>query len=373
MNQQELIQYLSSRTKRQSTEDAIAALSTLANIKDRLPTQEERDKLLLFPGWGPIADLFTDARLPVWQDTCRNYIQKSVPPDHLKTGQRVILNQFPTDPRLIQALWNLAIALNFRSGTIMEPGCHIGLFAELAPPIRDLKIVGVDIDPTSLAIARLLHPQHKFFLKDLTRFIYPAGAIDLVIGNLPFTDGVFYQHPKFKGQFNLASMIMLRAIELFLKPGGLVILITGTGVLDGVGTDRGFQNFRAYLDKQAVFLGAARLPMAALASAGTDVCSDILVLQKRFGKGDDRASESFIQTQAFDAIVSDKSGRPVRLNEYYLEHPEYLLGVPALDKTTGDRFALEWRGERSFLEALAQVLDDIAVMKQCELENASIS
>ena len=368
---EELIRYLTTRSHRQRVGDAIAAVETLREISlsRKIPTPEQRLVLLKFPGFGSIPSLFTQTQTTVWEQNAREDFKKLLTPDEYHSARKTTLNQHQTDPRVIRLLWQTMQQLGFKGGKVFDPGCSVGWMSEFMPSElrHSTTMVGVEIDGLCARIAKQLHPQNAIFNRAIQEFSYPVRSLDGCVANPPFGDGVFSTYNGMGFKIGLANWVLAKTLDL-LKPGALLVAIVGTGVLDGVMVDRSYLKFRQWVDTQAVFLGAVRLPMQAFSAiANTDVGCDILIMQKRYSAADNRVSEPFIQVHPFDGINAVESGLPVHLNEYYWKHPEHLVGKPDLCKLTRDRFATRWdmkADEAALYAAIERALDDIVLMKE---------
>lgn len=369
MNQQ-LIHHLTTRTYRQMVEDAITALQLKEQLIQfaLLPDPDQRSTLLSYPGTGAIPNLFTDKDLPAWEASARTELRHLLPTSCYLQARSAILNQHHTDPRLVPIIWNALSALGFVGGSVLDPGCSIGMFEEFMPAnLRGrVRVIGVEPDSNTAEIFRLLHPLHIQRLTTIQQYLQPHNVLDAAIGNPAFSDGVFETYNKSSFRVSLASYIICKSIDL-LKPGGLLAMIVGTGVLDSVGNNDHQTTFRKWVNHRAVFLGSVRVPMGTFVPiCRCHTSADIIFFQKRVA-GDKRQSEPFIQSQLYPDIVSVKTGDPVRLNEFYQAYPEYLLGTPALCKLTGDRFALAWEGDDASLFETIQGAVNQLIQKQASV------
>ena len=362
-----LIETLSKRThgdRLRDTEAAIALMAQLQAEKHR-PTQQEKETLAKFAGFGPIASVFEELRELKGQELrAHTTIKKALSEDWYRRGRRSIDSAYYTPPEVIPLLWDFALKAMKpeKKIRVLEPGCGIGNFALYAPDV-DVDMVGVELEPTSAAIAKLLGWgqvfNRDFVSTDPRRgFMCGDNQFHLAIGNVPFVDGMKDGWGKFRPKVELHARVFLRLLDL-VKPGGFIVAITSTGTLDSWGAKGEYNAFRQFCDRRAIFHGAVRLPQGAFKGAyQTEVCSDIIVLQRRTPDNHMLLGEAWIDVEP-SAIASDKTGNPTRLNEYFIAHPEQMLGVLALDKLTGDRAVVVGEEGQDTLVLLKQALNRI--------------
>jgi len=362
-----LIETLSKRTHGDRLRDTEAAIALMAILQSeqRRPSQQEKETLAKFAGFGPIASVFEELRELTGQELrAHNTIKAALSDDWYRRGRRSIDSSYYTPPEVIPLLWDFALkALKpEKKIRVLEPGCGIGNFALYAPDIEK-DMVGVELEPTSAAIAKLLGWgqvfNRDFVSTDRQRgFMCGDNQFDLAIGNVPFVDGMKDGWGKFRPKVELHARVFLRLLDL-VKPGGFIVAITSTGTLDSWGAKGEYKAFRQFCDRRAIFHGAVRLPQGAFKGAyQTEVCSDIIVLQRRTPDNHMLLGEAWIDVEPC-AIASDKTGNPTRLNEYFVAHPEQMLGVLALDKLTGDKAVVVGEEGQDTLALLKQALDRI--------------
>lgn len=360
-----LIEYLSKRTHGQRLNDTVLAIALMVDLQatNRTPTQEDKETLAKFAGFGPVASVFEDLRSLKGQELlAHDAIKASLSEDWYCRGRMSINSAYYTPPKVIPLIWDFALKALQPTGKIrvIEPGCGIGNFALYAPDIEK-EMVGVELEPTSAAIAKLLG-WGKIFNRDFVStdprlgFMCGDNAFDLAIGNVPFV-GSKGSWGKFKSRVELHARIFLRLLDL-VKPGGFIVAITSTGTLDSVGSMGEYRAFREFCDRRAIFHGAVRIPQGAFKGAyQTEVCSDIIVLQKRAVPNANDPGR-WIATERCG--VTDTEGYPTKINEYFVEHPEQMLGDLALDKLTGSKAVVVAKPEHDTLTLLTQALDAIA-------------
>nr|MDA8253330.1 lactate dehydrogenase [Rhodospirillales bacterium] len=318
--------------------DNIAAitLSKALEQSGRAPTPDEQARLLRFVGFGATELAQTCFRRPGedafrsgWQDLGAA-LEAAVTAEEYAALQRATQYAHYTPETIIRALWRAAGRLGFAGGRVLEPGMGTGLFFALLPaPLREAcRLTGIEYDPVTARIARLVHPAARVRCEDYTRSTV-AGRFDLVIGNPPFSDRVVRADPTTRSLgLRLHDYFIARSIAR-LRPGGLALFVTSTGTMDKGGTAA-----REHIAGMADLVGAVRLPESSLrASAGTDVVIDVLVFQRR-GPGHSPAGAAWIDLAPVAAAADDDgdaAGSPgIQVNRYFTEHPEMVLGDHAL-------------------------------------------
>ncbi|HTU58301.1 MAG TPA: methyltransferase domain-containing protein, partial [Polyangiales bacterium] len=318
---------LTGRTGR--TAGNLAALRTLRELQReaRPATEAERDMLTGWSGWGALPSVFDD-NPPERFKVVQKLLHEQLSATELEAAKRSTLNAHYTDPRYVRAIWDAVEQLGFQEGRVLEPGCGSGNFLELAPPRAQM--VGVELDPTSAAIAAALHPGAQIHAESFAESRFAEGTFDLVIGNVPFGDVVLHDKRHNASGHSIHNHFIVKSLQL-TKPGGLVALITSRYTLDAANPAA-----RREMAELADLVGAVRLPTGAHhRQAGTDVVTDVLILRRR-EPGRDRAGEVFERSVP---IVGRTDLESLRINEYYSAHPDRVLGE--LQATQGDRGRLE--------------------------------
>jgi N12 class adenine-specific DNA methylase/adenine-specific DNA methylase len=323
--------------------DNIAAitLSKALEQSGRAPTPGEQAQLLRFVGFGATELAQTcfrrpgeDAFRPGWQEIGAA-LEAAVTAEEYAALQRATQYAHYTPETIIRGLWRAAGRLGFTGGRVLEPGMGTGLFFALLPmALRETcQLTGIEYDPVTARIARLVHPAARVCCEDYTRSTV-AGRFDLVIGNPPFSDRVVRADPATRSLgLRLHDYFIARSIAR-LRPGGLALFVTSTGTMDKAGTAA-----REHIAAMADLVGAVRLPEGSLrASAGTDVVIDVLVFQRREpGQSPAGAAgaagatgAAWIDLAPVAAAADDDedaAGSPgIQVNRYFTEHPEMVLG-----------------------------------------------
>ena len=243
------------------------------------PTPDDLVALQGWAGWGPMAPAFSPARRGSWQEIGER-LEWLLPPGQLREAEQATPNAFYTPPGLAAGCWQILRGLGFGGGRILEPGCGAGAFLAAAPADIEAAWVGVERDPVTARIAQLLHPAAQIINEPLQNAALPAHSMDAVIGNVPFSEAPVYDPtaPKDVAR-SLHNYCIWRSVRC-LRPGGVAVLITSRYTMDA--RDDGA---RRAIAVEADLVGAIRLPGDALASGGTEVVADILVLRRRSRDG----------------------------------------------------------------------------------------
>ena len=319
---------------------AAIRLSKVLEQSGRAPTPEEQAQLLRFIGFGA-TDLAQNCFRRPGEDAFRSgwqeigaALEAAVTAEEYAALQRATQYAHYTPETLIRALWGAAQRLGFTGGRVLEPGMGTGLFFALLPPAlcETCRLTGIEYDPVTARIARLVHPEARVRCEDYTRSPL-AGGFDLAIGNPPFSDRIVRADPATRAlRLRLHDYFIARSIAR-LRPGGLALFVTSTGTMDKAGTAA-----REHIAAMADLVGAVRLPEGSLrASAGTDVVIDVLVFQRR-EPGRSPAGTAWIDLAPVEAAAADDEADDadipvspgVQVNRYFAEHPEMVLGAHAL-------------------------------------------
>jgi adenine-specific DNA methylase len=266
--------------------DNIAAIRLSKQLEEsgRAATADEQAQLLRFIGFGA-SDLAQncfrrpgeDAFRAGWEETGAA-LEAAVTPEEYAALQRATQYAHYTPETIIRGLWRAAEQLGFAGGRVLEPGMGTGLFFALLPAVlRDAcRLTGIEYDPVTARIARLVHPQARVRCEDYTRSTL-SEPFDLAIGNPPFSDRVVRADPATRAlRLRLHDSFISSSIAR-LRPGGIALFVTSTGTMDKAGTTA-----RDHIAGMADLVGAVRLPEGSMqADAGTSVVVDLLVFQRR--------------------------------------------------------------------------------------------
>ena len=296
----------------------IKAIATLKQIEqeNRYATPEEQHILSQYVGWGGLADAF-DQDKPAWAAEYAE-LKELLTPEEYEAARASTLNAHYTSPTVIRAIYEAVEQMGFRTGNILEPSCGVGNFFGMLPEsMAGSCLYGVELDSISGRIARQLYPK-----ADITVAGFETtdrrDFYDLAIGNVPFGQYQVNDKAYNKLGFNIHNYFFAKALDQ-VRPGGVVAFVTSRYTMDAKDS-----TVRRYLAQRAELLGAIRLPNNAFrANAGTDVVSDILFLQKR-----DRPLDI-----APDWTQTGQTEDGFTVNQYFLDHPEMVLGQQEPEST----------------------------------------
>lgn len=324
----------------------VKAIATLKQIEgeNRQATPEEQHILSQYVGWGGLADAF-DPNKDNWSAEYSEL--KGLLTDAEYTAARgSTLNAHYTSPTVIKAVYEAVGNMGFESGNILEPSMGVGNFFGLLPEsMQDSKLYGVELDPITGRMAKLLYPQAEItvggFETTDRRDFY-----DLAVGNVPFGDYKVNDRPYNKLGFSIHNYFFAKVLDQ-VRPGGVVAFLTSRYTMDAKSPE-----VRKYLAQRAELLGAIRLPNNAFkANAGTGVVSDIIFLQKR-----DRPID--IEP---DWVHLGQSADGFAINSYFADNPEMVLGRMTSESTQYGRqeFTVEPHPDRVLSDLLHEAVQNI--------------
>ena len=277
---------------------------------NRFATPEEQEILSGYVGWGGISEAF-DENNDAWADEFQE-LYTALSPTEYEAARRSTLTAFYTPQPVISAIYKALNKLGFKQGNILEPCCAIGNFIGMLPQnMQDSKIYGVEIDNISAGIAQQLYQKSSIMTAPFEKAELPESFFDAVVGNVPFGDFLLADKKYDKYHFLIHDYFFAKSLDK-LRPGGVLCLVTSKGTMDKESSD-----VRRYIAQRAELLGAIRLPDNTFkCNAGTEVTSDIFILQKR-----DRVVD--IEP---DWLFLDEDANGIRMNKYFVEHPDMVLG-----------------------------------------------
>ena len=289
-----------------------AAITVLKRCQEenRFATPDEQKILSRYVGWGGIPEAF-DERAGAWH-TEYAMLKNILPPEEYESARESTLTAFYTPPTVIKAVYKAMEQLGFREGNILEPSCGIGHFIGMLPDsMQESKVYGVELDTVSAGIAQQLYQKTSIAAQGFEEANLPDSFFDAVVGNVPFGDFKVPDKRYDKHKFLIHDYFFAKSLDK-LRPGGVMALITSKGTMD-----KENPAVRKYIAQRADLLGAIRLPNNTFkGNAGTEVVSDILILQKR-----DRIVD--IEPD-WVHLGTDENG--ITMNSYFVEHPEMILG-----------------------------------------------
>ena len=297
----------------------MAAINLLheLEIENRLATPEEQEVLSRYVGWGGLSMAF-DEHNAAWAEEFKE-LYASLSPEEYRAAMESTLTAFYTPPVVIKAMYDVLDRLGFSQGNILEPSCGTGNFFGLLPEsMQNSKLHGVEIDSLTGRIAKQLYQKANIAIEGFEKTNLPDDHFDVVLGNVPFGE-IRVNDSRYNAQkFLIHDYFFAKALDK-VRAGGVVMFITSKGTMDKASPE-----VRKYIARRAVLLGAIRLPDNTFkANAGTEVTSDILILQKR-----DRVMD--IEP---DWVHLDTDENGVTMNRYFVEHPEMVLGEIKMENT----------------------------------------
>lgn len=300
--------------------DNVLAIRTLKRIEkeNRLATPEEQDILSQYVGWGGLADCFDERHFKYKE------LKALLTDEEYVAARSTTLNAHYTSPVIIQEMYTALSNMGFKEGNILESSCGIGNFMGLIPDkMGNSKFYGVEIDELTGRIAKQLYQKNEIIIDGFENTKFNDNTFDVAIGNVPFGNYRVNDTVYNKYSFLIHDYFFAKNIDK-VRPGGILALITSKGTLD-----KADSKCRRYLAERADLVGAIRLPDNAFKSAGTDVTTDIIFLQKR----------EDIRTDNFPEWVDiDEYAEGININKYFISHPEMILGDMELKSS---RFGFE--------------------------------
>ncbi|MBO0133379.1 MULTISPECIES: Eco57I restriction-modification methylase domain-containing protein [Agrobacterium tumefaciens complex] len=320
------------RSWKDRARDNIAAIRLAAEIEagERPATREEQETLIRFTGFGA-SDLangvFRRPGEPEFRkgwDEIGSDLEDAVGETDYASLARCTQYAHFTPEFIVRAIWSGLQRLGWRGGRVLEPGIGTGLFPALMPEaLRDLShVTGVELDPVTARIVRLLQPRARILTGDFARTELPA-SFDLAIGNPPFSDRTVRSDRAYRSLgLRLHDYFIARSIDL-LKPGAFAAFVTSSGTMD-----KADSSAREHIAKTADLIAAIRLPEGSFrADAGTDVVVDILFFRKR-KVAEPEGDLSWLDTDEIRPATEDEGA--IRVNRWFAQHPEFVLGTHAL-------------------------------------------
>lgn len=288
---------------------AIKVLKDCQN-ENRFATPDEQKILSRYVGWGGIPEAF-DERAGAWH-TEYAMLKNILTPEEYASARESTLTAFYTPPEVSTAIYKVLEQMGFQEGNLLEPSCGIGNFIGMLPKsMENAKVYGVELDTVSAGIAQQLYQKSSIAAQGFEEVNVPDSFFDGVIGNVPFGDFKVSDKRYDKYNFLIHDYFFAKSLDK-LRPGGVMALVTSKGTMDKENS-----NVRKYIAQRAELLGAIRLPNDTFkGNAGTEVVSDILFLQKR---------DRLIDIEP-DWVHLDTAENGIRMNSYFVQHPEMILG-----------------------------------------------
>ena len=288
---------------------AIKVLKDCQN-ENRFATPDEQKILSRYVGWGGIPEAF-DERAGAWH-TEYAMLKNILTPEEYASARESTLTAFYTPPEVSTAIYKVLEQMGFQEGNLLEPSCGIGNFIGMLPKsMENAKVYGAELDTISAGIAQQLYQKSSIAAQGFEEVNVPDSFFDGVIGNVPFGDFKVSDKRYDKYNFLIHDYFFAKSLDK-LRPGGVMAFVTSKGTMDKENS-----NVRKYIAQRAELLGAIRLPNDTFkGNAGTEVVSDILFLQKR---------DRLIDIEP-DWVHLDTDENGIRMNSYFVQHPEMILG-----------------------------------------------
>jgi N12 class adenine-specific DNA methylase len=311
---------------KEKARDNIAAIRALKRIESghREATEEEKALLVRYAGWGALPNVFHPYPPPEWRDIAVE-VRNLLTDDEYDSARGSTPNAHYTSPAVVRAMWRALERLGVEAGAqVLEPSMGAGHFFGLMPEalLPGARRTGVELDSLTARIAKQLYPDATIFAKGFEETALPDNFFDAVIGNIPFGnypvhDPAYRRTPVTRA---IHDYFLAKSLDK-LRAGGVMALITSRYTMD-----KQDSTIRRYLDDRADLVAAIRLPDTAFKeNAGTEVTTDILILQKR-APGNTPRGESW---RDLASIATPDGDIPV--NEYFARHPEMMLGEMRLE------------------------------------------
>ena len=329
-----------------------AAIRTLKQIEaeERLATPEEQEILSRYVGWGGLANCFEETS-PHYEE-----LKSLLDSEEYAAARASTLTAFYTPPVVIRGIYKALSQMGFTQGNILEPSCGTGNFLGLLPTdLAGSKAYGVELDSISGRIAGQLYQNANISVNGFETVQMPDSFFDVAVGNVPFGDFKVPDKKYDKHHWLIHDYFFGKTLDK-VRPGGVIAFVTSKGTMDKENSA-----VRKYLAQRADLIGAIRLPDNTFRrNAGTEVTSDIIFLQKR----------DHITDLEQDWVHLDTDENGIRMNRYFVRHPEMILGDMVMESTRfGPDSACKAREGEDLSEQLANAIQFLqAEIKPYELE-----
>ena len=330
----------------------VRAIRCLKRIEaeERLATPEEQEILSRYVGWGGLPQCF--------EETHSKYaeLKSLLDEDEYAAARASSLTAFYTPPVVIRGIYKALSQMGFQQGNLLEPACGTGNFIGLLPAdMAGSKAYGVELDSISGRIAGQLYQNASISVNGFETVQMPDSFFDVAVGNVPFGDFKVLDKRYDKHHWLIHDYFFGKTLDK-VRPGGIVAFITSKGTLDKENSA-----VRKYLAQRADLIGAIRLPDNTFKrNAGTEVTSDVIFLQKR----------DHITDLEPDWVHLDTDENGIRMNSYFVQHPEMILGDMVMESTRfGPDSACKAREGEDLSDQLANAIQFLqAEIKPYELE-----
>ena len=305
-------------TKTERYNNNISAIKILKQIEseNRQAAPDEQEVLAKYVGWGGLADYFKSDN-PKYSE-----LKELLTPKEYNSARASTLDSFYTSPEIISGIYSALESFGFKGGNVLEPSCGVGnFFGKMPSDMQEhSKLYGVELDGLTGRIAKQLYPNADITIDGFQNNKFENNSFDVAVGNVPFaSDTITYD----KKSLQIHDYFFAETLDK-VRPGGVVAFVTSKGTLD-----KKDDRFRKMLAEKADLIGAVRLPNNAFKrAAGTEVTSDIIFLQKC--ESPPEVMPDWVNRGAAQIEHKDDNGdtqtREVPINNYFVQHPEMILG-----------------------------------------------
>ena len=300
-------------TPRERLENNINAIKTLINIEseNRSATEQEKDILAKYVGWGGLADVFDESKKGQWESS-REFLKSNLSDEEYTKARGSTLTAFFTPKIVIDNIYKGLDNLGFKEGKILEPSSGIGNFIGSIPEkMENSKFYSVELDSLSGRIEKTLYPQANIQIDGFENTDFRNNFFDVAVGNVPFGDFKVNDKEYNRNNFLIHDYFFAKSIDK-VRSGGIIAFITSNGTMD-----KKDEGIRRYIGERCELLGAVRLPNNTFKGvAGTEVTSDIIFLKKR--------EERFVGEEDWYKTSTDSKG--LSYNKYFIDNPGMILG-----------------------------------------------
>jgi N12 class adenine-specific DNA methylase len=297
--------------------DNVAAIRTLKQIEldGRQATPEEQSKLVKYVGWGGLSQVFSDPYSRKWGDEYQE-LKDLLTDEEYEAARASTPNAHYTSLPVVRGIWDAVRRLGFSEGRLLEPSAGVGHFLGLMPDDFPARRTAIELDNLTGRILKQLYQTADVRIQGFEKFRIPNGFFDLAVGNVPFGDYKVHDPDYAAHRLNIHNYFILKTLDK-LRPNGVAALITSSYTLDS-SSDKA----RKLFADRADLVGAIRLPNNAFkGNAGTEVTTDVLFFRKR-AEDEKPSGEKFLDV----GTIKDSKGKELPLNEYFIAHPEMMLG-----------------------------------------------
>ena len=303
------------KAKFRANMDAVTTLKRI-EAEGRTATAAEQEILSRYVGWGAIPDAFDESK-PEWKREFEK-LKAALTPEEYEAARGSTLNAHYTSPTVIRAIYEALGNMGFEGGRILEPSMGVGNFFGLLPEsMANSQLYGVELDSITGRIAKQLYPEAEITVAGFETTNHP-GFYDLAVGNVPFGNYLVFDPEYNRLGFSIHNYFACKMLDQ-VRPGGIVAFVTSRYTMDARD-----ESVRRYLAARGELLGAIRLPNNAFrANAGTEVVTDIIFLQRR--------EEPITELPDWVQVGENEDG--FKVNQYFLDHPEMVLGATTAEST----------------------------------------